>query len=66
MAQPQLIQIALDSGGHNAIGVDQEVSLAWADSAVHERANSSSSGSDPTRQLAPRPPPAHLARDGLR
>jgi len=24
MAQPQLIQIALDSGGHNAIGVDQE------------------------------------------
>jgi hypothetical protein len=24
MAQPQLIQVALDSGGHNAIGVDQE------------------------------------------
>ncbi len=24
MAQPHLIQIALDSGGHNAIGVDQE------------------------------------------
>jgi hypothetical protein len=24
MAQPQLIQIALESGGHNAIGVDQE------------------------------------------
>ena len=25
MAQPQLIQIALDSGGHNAIGLDQEI-----------------------------------------
>jgi len=24
MAQPQLIQIALESGGHNALGVDQE------------------------------------------
>jgi len=24
MAQPQLVQIALESGGHNAIGVDQE------------------------------------------
>ena len=24
MPQPQLIQISLDSGGHNAIGVDQE------------------------------------------
>ncbi len=24
MAQPQLIQIALDSGGHTAIGVDQQ------------------------------------------
>jgi len=24
MAQPQLIQIALESGSHNAIGVDQE------------------------------------------
>src|SRR5882724_13225411 len=24
MAQPQLIQIALEGGGHNAIGVDQE------------------------------------------
>ncbi len=24
MAQPQLIQIALDSGGHSAIGVDHE------------------------------------------
>jgi len=24
MAQPQLIQIALESGSHNAIGLDQE------------------------------------------
>jgi hypothetical protein len=24
MAQPQLVQIALESGGHNAIGLDQE------------------------------------------
>jgi hypothetical protein len=24
MAQPHLIQIALEGGGHNAIGVDQE------------------------------------------
>ena len=24
MAQPQLIQIALENGGHNALGVDQE------------------------------------------
>ena len=24
MAQPQLIQVALDSGGHNAIGVDHD------------------------------------------
>ena len=24
MAQPQLIQIALEGGGHNAVGVEQE------------------------------------------
>jgi hypothetical protein len=34
MAQPQLVQIALDSGGHNAIGGR---SLARADSAGHQR-----------------------------
>jgi hypothetical protein len=28
MAQPQLIQVALDSGGHNAIGVDHE-GVVW-------------------------------------
>ena len=38
MAQPQLIQIALDSGGHNTIGVDHDGGvLARADSAGRER-----------------------------
>jgi len=45
MAQPQLVQIALDSGGHNAIGVDQEGGV-WRGRIQRPQAvKSSSSGS---------------------
>ena len=44
MAQPQLIQIALESGGHNAIGVSRRVGSGVAGLSGPRAAKTSSSG----------------------